>query len=114
MVAVVVAVVMLWSQLSALIAAAVAAVVTVAASVTILPSVLRKARAAAEYARNAVSRRTAELDEAIRNDEIELQQLDAARRLADYMTELRSPERYEKYRGLIDAFTRISNVLATP
>lgn len=96
-----VAVFLVWRYLSTTVAAILAAVTAAAALMTSAWPVVTKIRGVAERARTEVARRTTALDDAIRRDEVELGQLDAARRLGDYLLELRSPQRYEQYRGLL-------------
>lgn len=96
-----VAALLVWRYLSTTTAAIVAALTAAAALLTSVWPVVMKIRGVAEWARTEVARRTTELDDAIRTDEVELGQLDAARRLGDYLLELRSPQRYEQYRGLL-------------
>ncbi|MGH3973755.1 MAG: P-loop NTPase fold protein, partial [Pseudonocardiaceae bacterium] len=102
--------------LSATVAAIVTAVTAAAALLKPVPALITKIRGVANQARTKVARRTSELDDAIRNDEVELRQLDAARRLGDYLLQLRSPQRYEQYRGLLGRIhqdlKRLSDTLA--
>ena len=76
----------------------------------------KKVREGAEWLRAEVDRRMSTLDDAIRTDEATLQQLDAARRLGDHLRELRSPHRYEQFRGLVGRihqdFKRLSDDMA--
>jgi hypothetical protein len=97
----VVAAFLTWRYLSTTVATVVAAVTAAAALLRPARAVVTKFRGVAERARNELARRTSELDDAIRKDEVELGQLDAVRRLGDYLLELRSPQRYEQYRGLL-------------
>ena len=92
--AVVVAVIVVWAKLGSA-AAAIVALVSAAGPIwKYAPKTVSAARA-------WVARRTAELDRDIRRDEARLHQLDAARRLGDCLTELRAPNRYADYRGLL-------------
>jgi KAP family P-loop domain/WD domain, G-beta repeat len=72
-----------------------------AAAWSLAPKIISAVHAIAEQVRAEIARRTAQLDQDIRSDEARLRQLDAARRLGDYLTELRKPERYADYRGLL-------------
>jgi len=97
-----------WNEVSAAAAAvapvlaAVVAFAAAAATVTVAWGFVPKlVRAVAAKTRAEVARRTAELDQDIRSHEARLRQLDAARRLGDHLTELREPDRYRDYRGLL-------------
>lgn len=93
---------LVWRYLSATVAPIVVAICAVAAALVVpVLTVVTKLRGVAERLRTEVARRTSELDDAIRKDEAELRQLDTARRLGDYLLELRSSQRYEQYRGLL-------------
>ncbi len=111
----VVAALLVWRYLGTTVAAIVTAVTAAAALLTPVRTLTTRIRGVAQRARAEVARRTSELDEAIRRDEVELGQLDAARRLGDYLLQLRSPQRYESYRGLLGRIhqdlTRLSDTL---
>ncbi|MGH3568259.1 MAG: P-loop NTPase fold protein [Pseudonocardia sp.] len=92
---------LVWRYLNTAVAAIVVAVCAAAALVAPVLTVVTTLRVVAERARAEVARRTSELDDAIRKDEAELRQLDPVRRLGDHLLELRSPQRYEQYRGLL-------------
>jgi KAP-like P-loop domain-containing protein len=91
---------LVWRYLSTTVGAIVAAVTGTAALLTSAWPVVMKIRGVTERARAEVARRMIELDNALRNDEVELRQLDAIRWLRDYLLELRSPQ-LEQYRGLL-------------
>lgn len=104
------------TTIAGVIAAAVALAAPVSVTVTAVAGVVKKAAKPAEWVRAQTQRRATVLEEAIRADEAALREIDAARRLGDYLTELRSPQRYETYRGLVGRIhadlTQLSNTLA--
>ncbi len=98
-----------WPYLSTTIGAIIAGITAAAALLKPVWTVIARIRGVTERARAEVARRTSALQDAIRRDELALEQLDelepgqldAVQRLGAYLLELRTPQRYEQYRGLL-------------
>ncbi len=92
---------LLQDELRAPVVAITAVVTACATALSFASKIITAVRAVVDRVRAEVTRRTAQLDRDIRSDEARLSQLDAAHRLGDYLTELRKPDRYADYRGLL-------------